>query len=192
MDHRRSSGFFITSWFCWFLRVGLVGLVVFAKVTSQDKVEAPPSNLLCISECGTCPVICSPPPPAPLLTYYPPPSSPDLPRSPPPETPHSPAPLYFTYPPPLPKSPPSLPPPPPPPTPSTHPSGAAPPPPSKSYNSPPSASGSGQPTVISGPHQYSYPYYYYYASGSHASSPSIHAPFLLSLLFLIHRMLFCW
>ncbi|KAL2346567.1 hypothetical protein Fmac_000567 [Flemingia macrophylla] len=48
--------------------------------------------------------------------------------------------------------------------------------PLKPYNTP-------LPTVISAPHDFSYPYYYFYASA--ASSTSSHAPILLFLFFLI-------
>ncbi|KAJ7958381.1 leucine-rich repeat extensin-like protein 2 [Quillaja saponaria] len=162
-------------WFSWFLRLGLMGLAMFAGVTFEDEVGGPATNLLCISDCATCPVICSPPPP-PLLVSYPPPS---------PSEHHASSPSYYTYPPPSQKSrpppppPPPPPPSPPPPTPSSYSSKPAPPPPYKNNNSPPS--GSSQPT--SGPHDYSYPYYYFYAS--EASFLSIHTSvFLLPITFL--------
>ncbi|KAJ1423421.1 hypothetical protein SESBI_12353 [Sesbania bispinosa] len=140
-----------------------MGLALYGTVTSAEKVEAPSSSdRFCFSDCVTCPVICSPPPPQ-LVTITPhtPPPLPSVPSAP-----HS-----LSQPPP--KSPP-------PPTPF---SGFAPPPPFKSYNTPPSGSSQPLPTVISGPHDFSYPYYYFYASA--ASSLSIHAPFFVLLLFLI-------
>ncbi|CAL0327138.1 unnamed protein product [Lupinus luteus] len=105
-----------------------MGLVLFAKVTLEENLETPSSgDIFCISDCATCPVICSPPPLSPSL-------------------PHSPqSPFYFTF---------SSPPPPPPPksqsppTPSSH-SAPPPPPPSKfyRYNTPssPFSSSSSQP-----------------------------------------------
>ncbi|XP_027357065.1 extensin-3-like [Abrus precatorius] len=143
------------------IKLVLMGLALLAKVTWEDKIEAPSSDLFCISDCATCPVICSPPPPILITKSYPPPS---------PSVPHYPSPSYFTFSPPPPNSPPS---------PSSHSSAPPPPPPFKSYT-PPSGSAQPQPTVIVGPHDFSYPYYYFYASA--ASSLSNHAPFLVLLL----------
>ncbi|KAG5030833.1 hypothetical protein JHK85_014815 [Glycine max] len=153
---------FIKSLFLWILKAWFMGLVLFATVTSSEyKAEDPSSGLFCISDCATCPVICSPPPPPPMLITPPhPPTSPSAPHSPP---------LSYLSPPP-PKS-------------------QLPPPPFKSYNTPPSGLARPQPTVISAPHDFAYPYYYFYASG--ASSLSIHAPFF-GLVILLHWVFYCW
>ncbi|XP_019436110.1 PREDICTED: leucine-rich repeat extensin-like protein 5 [Lupinus angustifolius] len=156
----KSMGFIKNCLFPLVLKIWFMGLVLFGKVTLEDKLETPSSgDIFCISDCATCPVICSPPP-----------ISPSVPQSP----------FYFTF---------SSPPPPPksqsPPTPSSHSaSPPPPPPPSKSYqyNTPsPSSSSSSQPhpTVISMPHDY----YYFYASS--APSLSNHAPFFVLLLFFV-------
>ena len=56
---------FIKSLFLWILKAWFMGLVLFATVTSSEyKAEDPSSGLFCISDCATCPVICSPPPPS--------------------------------------------------------------------------------------------------------------------------------
>ncbi|KAL3013367.1 hypothetical protein AAZX31_06G049600 [Glycine max] len=110
-----------------------------------------------------CHVSCNlftPPPPPMLITPPHPPTSPSAPHSPP---------LSYLSPPP-PKS-------------------QLPPPPFKSYNTPPSGLARPQPTVISAPHDFAYPYYYFYASG--ASSLSIHAPFF-GLVILLHWVFYCW
>ncbi|GMH12378.1 hypothetical protein Nepgr_014219 [Nepenthes gracilis] len=108
-----------------------------AGVACQDQNGIAPTGLLCISECSTCPVICSPPhsaksqprqpPPVPVIEYSPPPS-------------------YKARPPP-----PPLPPPPPPPA------EGSPPPPHVNITS-----GLAPPMIGSGVR--SYPYYYFYAS----------------------------
>ncbi|RDX84870.1 hypothetical protein CR513_34012, partial [Mucuna pruriens] len=134
-----------------FIKTWLMGFVLCGTVRSEERVKAPSSDLICISDCSTCPVICSPPPPI-VIT-----KSPSLPS-------------YLS--------------PPPPPSPPSHSSGIAPPPPPlKSYNTPPSGLAQPQPTLISAPHDFSYPYYYFYTSA--ASSLSIHAPLFLFLFFLI-------
>ncbi|KAK7351288.1 hypothetical protein VNO77_10614 [Canavalia gladiata] len=161
MNHSKCLEFIKRRVFCWIIKVLLIEVALLATTTSEGKVEgATSSDIFCISDCDTCPVICSPPPPPPILTTksYPPPS---------PSIPHSPSPSYFTFSPP-PHKPHSPPPSSPPPPPS--------PPPFNSYSTP-------NPTVVAGPHDFSYPYYYFYASA--ASSPSIHASFFVSLFFLI-------
>ncbi|PQM37773.1 leucine-rich repeat extensin-like protein 3 [Prunus yedoensis var. nudiflora] len=69
-------------WFPWFLKAGLIGLVMFAGLTYEDQVGEAETGLLCISECTTCPIICSPPPPPQLESSSPPPSLPPVHRSP--------------------------------------------------------------------------------------------------------------
>ncbi|KAK7311965.1 hypothetical protein RJT34_10469 [Clitoria ternatea] len=175
MGHTKHSEFTQKRLFSWIIKVGFLGLALFGTVTSEDKVETPPSDLLCISDCATCPVICSPPPPMLVATSsHPPPPSPSPPHSPPPS--------YVTFSPPPPKSQ----------SPPSHSSGAAPPPPFKPFNTAPSGSSQPQPTVIAGPHDFSYPYYYFYASP--ASSLSVHAPFfVVFLFFILHNwVLYCW
>ncbi|CAJ1973548.1 unnamed protein product [Sphenostylis stenocarpa] len=174
MSHTNHSGFITENLFSWILTASFIVLALFARVTMEDKVEGPSSDLFCITDCSTCPAICSPPPPTLIITTsHPPPS---------PSPPHSPSSLpYSSYlsPPPLPK--PKLGPPPP----LSYSPGVPPPPaPFKSYNTPPSGLGQPQPTVVSGPHDFSYPYYYFYASA--ASSPSMHAPFCVVLFFLFN------
>ncbi|KAF3447314.1 hypothetical protein FNV43_RR12499 [Rhamnella rubrinervis] len=145
--------------FCF---IGL--LITFATLTYEDHVGEPESGLLCISDCTTCPVICSPPPPV-LESHPPPPTSQPVHRSPPPS--------YYNYsPPPPPKQTPSPSPPPrsppkemPPSPPSQPSSWGTPPPPFKYFfNMPPSGPVLVPPSTTSGPHDYSYPYYYFYAS----------------------------
>ncbi|BBG95073.1 S-adenosyl-L-methionine-dependent methyltransferases superfamily protein [Prunus dulcis] len=165
--------------------MGLIGLVMFAGLTYEDQVGEAETGLLCISECTTCPVICSTPPPPQLESSSPPPS-------PPPVHP-SPSQSYYSSPPPSPpqfdySSPPASPPPPPPsppkqsPSPSSY-SKGAPPPPSFVYffNMPPSGPVPTTTTTTTGVlHNNSYPYYYFYAS--EASSLSAHAFFLFVFL----------
>jgi hypothetical protein len=150
MSDSKSLEFMNKSMFSWISKVGFMGLALLTTVTFEDKVETPSnsSGLFCITDCVTCPKICSPPPPS-LLT---------------PKTSHPPPPPPSSAPPPTPSV-----------------SHFSPPPPLKSYNkSSPSSPLQPQPTVISGPHEFSYPYYYFYASG--ASSISIHATLFVFLL----------
>nr|XP_004498841.1 leucine-rich repeat extensin-like protein 3 [Cicer arietinum] len=130
MGHNKNLGFTKKSWFQWTTNVVFMLLALFATMTLEieDKVEEEPSSgLLCISECVTCPTICSPPPPKlvtsnsnhpppslltpnnnnppppPLLTSYTPP----FPLIHPPNSPlltqnPPPPPLLTSYPPPLP------------------------------------------------------------------------------------------
>ncbi|GLT85572.1 hypothetical protein SLE2022_037590 [Rubroshorea leprosula] len=170
--------------------VGIAGMIFvlgFGQVAAQGEVGEPASSSLCISECETCPVICSPspeplvtiyPPPSPLLTLYPPP--------PPLLTPYPPPPLLKTYPPPpvhhsTPHSPP-----PPPPAPSSYPYGGTPPPPK--YSGIPYPYYQGPPYV--GPHQYPYPYYYFYSS--EASSVSFSGFILACIAALLHYFAVQW
>lgn len=175
--HCSSLASAMRKWFPWFLRIGIMGFVMFAGVTSADQIEAPSTSELCISDCATCPVICSPPPP--LLKSFPPPS-PSVHHSSPP-----PPPLLKPFPPPSRAvTPPEAAPytswgsPPPP------------PPPFKYYNNMP-PSGPVTPMPPNGvPRDYPYPYYYFYAS--HAPSLSLDASFVFMLLFLFHFVLSCW
>ncbi|KAG2663390.1 hypothetical protein I3760_16G027100 [Carya illinoinensis] len=75
-DHGNILAWMRKKWFLWFLKVGIMELIMFANVTSEDQIGVPSTNTLCISDCATCPVICSPPPPPPppLLQSHPPPS----------------------------------------------------------------------------------------------------------------------
>uniref|UniRef100_A0A6N2LAU0 Uncharacterized protein n=1 Tax=Salix viminalis TaxID=40686 RepID=A0A6N2LAU0_SALVM len=154
-------------------------MVTFAGANSDgNPMGEPAASLLCISDCVTCPVICSPPPP---LLYHP---SPPSHHSPSPQ--HS---YHSLLPPPPPPTSPSTSPPPPPTSPSTSPPAyhsppqspqapscspiwAAPPPPGYYFNTP-----KGQAPPGKGP--YPYPYYYFYSSK--ASSFSLHASHFFSL-----------
>ncbi|KAF5726146.1 hypothetical protein HS088_TW23G00887 [Tripterygium wilfordii] len=82
-------------WLGLFVKVAILGIVMVASVNSEDQ-----TGLLCISDCDTCPVICSPPP-SPVKSHTPPPphSSPPPPplltpiyQSPPQSDCHSPPP----------------------------------------------------------------------------------------------------
>ncbi|KAL6008117.1 hypothetical protein ACLOJK_033623 [Asimina triloba] len=131
--------------------------------------DVPPAGLLCISECATCPVICSPPPKP--VYYFPP--SPPWPKTPP---------MYYYYPPSNnhKKSPPPPPPPPPPPSPISY-SWGVPPPPNIYVNIPSLPS---PPGMVGGPPGgYPYPYYYFYASPSPPSLLGFSTTFYLLLLF---------
>lgn len=173
-------------WFPWLLKIWIPGLVIFAiNVTSEDQIEGPSTGTLCISDCTTCPVICSPPPP-PLLVPHPPPPPPV------PSVHHSPPYAYSTHapPPPLlvpfPPPPPLLVPyPPPPPPKSTSYSSRGPPPAPFLYfsNMPPS----GQTPPTAGPRDYPYPYYYFGASK--ASSLPLDAASISMLLLFFHFVL---
>lgn len=153
----------------------LLKLVILAMIMSAQ-TEVPPTGLLCISECATCPVICSPPPP-PTLEFKPPPSP--LPH-------HSPTPSYHSH----------SPPPPPPPPRSSPPHSSSPPPPFIYFtwdSPPPPFNYMGIPSVPAPPTKgkpdYSYPYYYFYASNSFSLSFSVS---FLFMAFSIHAMFFCW
>ncbi|XP_040998971.1 extensin-2-like [Juglans microcarpa x Juglans regia] len=160
-DHGNILAWMRKKWFLWFLKVGIMGLIMFANVTSEDQIGVPSTNTLCISDCATCPVICSPSPP--LLQSHPPPSPPvhhsqPRPRPPPLEASAPKASSYSSVQPP-------------------------PPPPYKYFNNMPPGPGT-PPTTY--PHDYSYPYYYFYASK--ASYLSLDASFFfmsLSLSFCV-------
>ncbi|PPR87796.1 hypothetical protein GOBAR_AA32897 [Gossypium barbadense] len=63
------------------LKIGIMGMIMLARVTSEHEMGTPSDGSLCISECTTCPVICSPPPPSQLKSFSPP--SPSVHDSPP-------------------------------------------------------------------------------------------------------------
>ncbi|KAJ6678683.1 hypothetical protein OIU85_009181 [Salix viminalis] len=172
-------------WFTLFFKIVIVlEMVTFAGANSDgDPMGEPAAGLLCISDCVTCPVICSPPPP-PLLYHPSPPSH------------HSPSPQHsYHSPPPPPPTSPSTSPPPPPPTsppayhsppqspqaPSWYPIWGTPPPPGYYFNTP-----KGQAPPGKGP--YPYPYYYFYSSK--ASSFSLHAShfFLLGVFHVVYLL----
>ncbi|GMI92602.1 hypothetical protein HRI_002929500 [Hibiscus trionum] len=163
------------------LKLAIMGTMILATVTSDHEMGTPSAELLCISDCATCPVICSPPPPPLLKSFSPPSSSVHLTPPEPYYTPRSPSESDDTRCPPplesesLPPSPPRPPPPPP-----AKSSKASPPPPRFVYffNAPP-GEGQALPTGL-GPHEYPYPYYYY---PSKASPLSFQASLLLVMLF---------
>ncbi|XP_039041214.1 extensin-like [Hibiscus syriacus] len=172
------------------MKLAITGIIMLASVTSEHETGTSSASpgLLCISDCATCPVICSPPHPPLLKSYSPPPSSSSLHLSPPepyytPRSPsgsddtHCPPPLEFEL---FPPSPPRPTPSPPPPAQSSYSSKASPPPPRFVYffNAPP-GQGQGLPTGL-GPHEYPYPYYYY---PSKASPLSFQASLLLVMFF---------
>ncbi|XP_038698806.1 leucine-rich repeat extensin-like protein 3 [Tripterygium wilfordii] len=140
-------------WLGLLVKVTVLVTVMVARANSEDQ-----TGLLCVSDCGTCPVICSPPP-SPVKSHTPPPHS-SLPPPPPPPllTPiyqSPPQSYYHSPPPPAPR-----PPPPSPPVPSSNTPIIVVPTPPSSSNSPPS--GHAPPTA--GPLDYAFPYYYFYAS----------------------------
>ncbi|CAI9093733.1 OLC1v1029287C1 [Oldenlandia corymbosa var. corymbosa] len=158
---------------------------------SSSSSSSSSPGLLCISECATCPVICSPPPspanskppPSPFLPPSPSLTKPSpLPPSPPvhyysPSYPYLHAPPPSLFPEPLPPVSSSPPPPPtpkkqPPPTPSYVSSGSgSPPPPRMIYSGGDGSGGGNVPSIqqvppAMGQRNYTYPYYYFYASNS--------------------------
>ncbi|GFP91387.1 hypothetical protein PHJA_001282700 [Phtheirospermum japonicum] len=153
-------------------------IVLLSTSQSQAQTNIPSAGLLCISDCESCPVICSSPP-----TSAPP--SPKLPPPAPPAQHHSPPlPYYFDSPapsssPPLPPYPPPPPPPPPPPAYVYSGGGAATPPPPSVYVYNPGTN-TGPPT--SGQRNVSFPYYYFYASKASCYVPLDHQGFILLLL----------
>nr|DAD49041.1 TPA_asm: hypothetical protein HUJ06_018978 [Nelumbo nucifera] len=72
------------------VRVGIMGMILFARVSLEDRIGQPSTGLLCISDCVTCPVICAPPPPPPSPppppVHHSPSQSHDLHRPLPPST----------------------------------------------------------------------------------------------------------
>ncbi|KAL9688110.1 hypothetical protein QQ045_032524 [Rhodiola kirilowii] len=149
MGHSQQYAIFETSAF----------LMLFTLVSAQDPASA---GLLCISECVTCPIICSPPP-SPIQPSLPlpspPPPLPALPRPPkcsPPPPPLTPPPPRFIY---------SF--------------GGIPPPPRVYYGvfpAPPNEKGRPK------GYEYPYPYYYYYSSGVISSCSSLYQ--LVTVVFL--------
>lgn len=163
--------------------------VTFCLTNSQDTNTMPPTNLLCISECNTCPVICSPPPspiklkpppsPSSVLSQTPPPPPPlfaPLRPSPPQSSSHSPSPPSSSqdkYPPPSYMIYTGAPPPPPPPR-----TSKCPPTP----NNPPNIMNIPSTQV---PPLQNYPYYYYFAS--EATSLSLfHGSIVLGFWVVVH------
>ncbi|TYH61059.1 hypothetical protein ES332_D07G023600v1 [Gossypium tomentosum] len=180
-----------SKWVVLLFKVGFMGMmmmIMVPSVTSMEEIGTPSAGLLCISECSTCPVICSPPP-APPLKSFPPPSV-SVHHTPPPDVPyfyytpmspqtpqHSPPPSVSVSPPPSPPRPPSSPP-----APSSK--GSPPPPFKYFYNEP---SGQGPPTT---PRQYPYPYPYYYYYSSKASSLSVQVSISPVMLLFFNAVLF--
>ncbi|KAJ4709028.1 leucine-rich repeat extensin-like protein 1 [Melia azedarach] len=167
MDHLINSalGFRCRNWCVLLLKVGILGMIMLRSVAADDdQVGVPDTGVLCISDCATCPVICSPPPPKQSYT--------------PPISHHSPPPQSYHHSPPPPSPPPESAMPPPPPEKSEPPinSWVTPPPPPFKYNNMPPAQGPPTP----GQHEYPYPYYYFYASK--ASFLSCHASILVVAL----------
>ncbi|KAL2236000.1 UNVERIFIED_CONTAM: hypothetical protein Sindi_1332200 [Sesamum indicum] len=166
--------------------------ILFASSRSEGQTQTglPPAGLLCISDCETCPVICSPPPPP----------TPKSPPTPPVHHPSPPLPYYFdspapsSPPPPHPLPPPpsyvswggsANPPPPPPPPSNTTKGGGAPPPPSVYVYNP----GTIMPPGM-GQRNYSYPYYYFYASKAVSSLPLLDQGLILLMLFIFLQVLY--
>ncbi|OIT32812.1 PREDICTED: extensin-like [Nicotiana attenuata] len=164
--------------------------VTFSLANSHDTNT--PAGLLCISDCSTCPVICSPPPspiklkpppsPSSVLVQAPPPPPPlfaplrpspsqSSPRSPSPSSsqpsPKSPPPSYITY-------------------------TAAPPPPSHSSNCPTPPNIINIPATQAPPAngQKNYPYYYFYVSK--ATSFPLHGSIIIGFLVVFHFLCICW
>lgn len=134
---------------------------------SEAQMAVPSTGQLCISDCSTCPVICTaPPPPSSYSTYIPPPPSlesyggymaaPVMTRPPPPPE------FYGGY--------------------MASPEMTRPPPPVSKYFM--GAQPSGQMPQTVGPRDYSYPYYYFYSSNS--CSSSFVSTFVVSLVCFFH------
>nr|GMC53082.1 branchpoint-bridging protein-like [Ipomoea batatas] len=204
--------FFIATWF-------LLLSTMFVGVKSQEPIQSSTPGLLCISECGTCPAICSPPP-APEVSLKPPPTPevalkpPPSPSPRPPLPAHSPPPFSFFPPPgaiitpinsPIASSPPSPPlhnyppsfpyyflPPLSPPLLSSPPPRPATPPPSPP---PPPSNNFNIPASVAPPagfgqKNFSNPYYYFYVSEA-ASSKTLCGPIVLAAM-LISFHVFSW
>ncbi|KAM1388329.1 hypothetical protein ACFX2I_016473 [Malus domestica] len=169
-------------------KAAVFGLIMFAGLTYEDHTVDPETGLLCISECGTCPVLCSPPPSPELEPSGPLPSPP---QSPPPVH-HSPPQYYYISPPPSPPKQSPSPTPSPPkqsPSPPSYSSKGAPPPPPRFvyfYDMPPAGP---VPTATTGTgvvNNNPLPNYFY---TSMASSPSsVHV--LLLFILLAHHLVF--
>ncbi|KAH6792386.1 hypothetical protein C2S52_002863 [Perilla frutescens var. hirtella] len=162
-------------------------LIIFLSTSkSQCQSNIPSAGLLCISDCETCPVICSPPPSPPSLSS--PPPTPKLPPLLPPSPPQSPPThhmnsppqpyYYFTAPSPSSPPPPAHPKPPPPSYNSW--GGATPPPPPQVYLYNP---GNTAPAGM-GQRNFSYPYYYFYASKASPHCPLFHGSFIFLMMFI--------
>ncbi|CAN4097604.1 unnamed protein product [Withania somnifera] len=163
---------------------------IFSLVNSQDSNTMPLASLLCTSDCGTCPVICSPPPspiklkPPPLPSssiplQTPPPPPPlfaPLRPSPPQSSSRSPSPSSSQK---EPKSPP----------PSYMIYTGAPPPPPSNCPTPPNPS-----NVINIPATQvppaNYPYYYYF--GSEAATLPLHGSIVLGFGVVFYFICIYW
>ncbi|KAI4376999.1 hypothetical protein MLD38_014698 [Melastoma candidum] len=137
-------------------------LAVLSAVMPEHPIGSSRYGVLCVSECSTCPIICSSPPPPPQRSRQPPPPTPAWTQPVPPTSwmyYYPPAQPHHTHPPPPPSpplyfEPPLMPYLPPPPSPSHQPPLPPPPPPTK-YNKP-----------VFEPTPATSPFYYFYASGS--------------------------
>ncbi|TQE11108.1 hypothetical protein C1H46_003114 [Malus baccata] len=170
MANSRALRFMVGKWIPRSLMAAIFGMIMFSRFTYGDQTVDPETGLICISDCTTCPVICSPPPPPQLEPSGPPPS----PLQSPPPAYHSPPQYYYISPPPSPPKQSPLPPPSPPKQcPPSYPSKGAPPPPRFMYfyGMPPAGPVPTTATTGAGvANNSSHPYYYFYAS--EASSPS--------------------
>ncbi|KAI3496412.1 hypothetical protein L1887_38773 [Cichorium endivia] len=167
MEQLHNYIFITRKWYFCFLLVS-----IFSGVTPSP---TPDANLLCISECGTCPVICSPPPspveskPPPSPVESKPPPSPVESKPPPspktgdPEPPPYLTPIYHATPPPMSTA-----------TPMPRPPAKSCPPPSyiaMGTNAPPPPPPPPKLVVVPSTQipsveqkNYTYPYYYFYTS----------------------------
>ncbi|PSR93599.1 Proprotein convertase subtilisin/kexin type 6 like [Actinidia chinensis var. chinensis] len=174
MDYAKTLSSSRRKWLVLLLNLVLVDSLMFVRVKSNDQPPVPATGLLCISDCVTCPVICSPPPPPP------PKSKPLLPPPLPPPPIHYSPPWSYYF-----ENPPLLPPPPPPPPPSYILWGSK-SPPSPAYANIPSSQG----PLNMGQKNYSHPYYYFYASKA-ASLPLSYSFFLMVTFSFVVEMLDC-
>ncbi|KAI3468101.1 hypothetical protein Pfo_024764 [Paulownia fortunei] len=139
-------------------------LILLSTSKSEGQKGIPSGGLLCVSECDTCPVVCSPPP-----------STPKSPPRLPPTAHHSPPePKYIDSPPPAHPAPPS-------------PSDvvAIPPPPALYVYNPGT-------TVPPGMVQqnFSYPYYYFYSSKAATCSLPLHQGSIIFVVFMFFQVLY--
>uniref|UniRef100_A0A7N0V787 Uncharacterized protein n=1 Tax=Kalanchoe fedtschenkoi TaxID=63787 RepID=A0A7N0V787_KALFE len=138
-----------------------------ARASAQGQAGAASTGLLCISECVTCPVICSPPPSPAQEKPQPPPFSPPPPQPKPPKCP-SPPPKPLAPPPPR----------------FIYTIGGVPPPPRVYYGVfPAPPNGKGRPPG----YEYPYPYYAYYSSAVAGCSylSQLLVVFVLQMLFMV-------
>ncbi|KAG5540835.1 hypothetical protein RHGRI_020915 [Rhododendron griersonianum] len=170
-------------WLVLLLRLHVMFCGVKSEGQAQTTASNPAPGLLCISECYTCPEICSPPPAPPQ--WKPPILSPPVHSSPPPQS-------YFYKSPPPPQSyvyesppPPRRSPPPPPSQPYIS-WGSNPPPPPPGYTNIPTV----QAPPNGGNRNYTYPYYYFYASKANSISPLLSLVGMVLLSFSI--VMVCW